>query len=253
VKDRGRRSAGKDAPGAAGNGGAPRPAANARVWRRTALGVLIPALAAGLVVFAVAPRSERAAPIELSGGGGAPPAQLARMAATAPLRPIVLRGDDAELGSGAAGPATAEDRPAEPARLSIAALGVRADIQRVGSGEAGIEVPQVGRAGWFDEGPRPGEPGRAVVIGHLDSQNGPGLFALLPGVKPGTTVSIRDVSGDLHRFEIVGKAQVTKATFPTGAVYGPSDRPVLVLITCGGPYDPATGYRDNVIVYARAV
>jgi sortase (surface protein transpeptidase) len=218
-----------------------------------ALGVLIPAIAAGLVAFAVAPRPDRAAPIELSGGGADAPAKLARMAATEPLRPIVLRGESAELGSGAAGPATAEDRPAEPARLSIPALGVRADVQRVSSTETGIEVPQVGRAGWFDEGPRPGEPGRAVVIGHLDSQSGPGLFALLPGAEPGTAVSIRDASGDLHRFEIVGKAQVTKATFPSGAVYGPSDRPVLVLITCGGPFDPATGYRDNVIVYARSV
>jgi sortase (surface protein transpeptidase) len=222
-------------------------------WRRMALGILIPALAAGLVAFALVPRPERAAPIELVVGQAEPPAKLARMAATAPLRPIVLRGDSAELGNGAAGPATPEDRPAEPARLSIPTLDVRADVQRVASTETGIEVPQVGRAGWFDEGPRPGEPGRAVVIGHLDSHDGPGLFALLPGVQPGTAISIRDASGDLHRFEVVGKAQVTKATFPSGAVYGPSDRPVLVLITCGGPYDPATGYRDNVIVYARSV
>jgi hypothetical protein len=28
---------------------------------------------------------------------------------------------------------------------------------------------------------------------------------------------------------------------------------MLVLITCGGPFSPDTGYRDNVILYARAV
>jgi hypothetical protein len=219
-----------------------------------ALGVLIPALVAGLVAFAVIPRSsERAAPVQLPVSQSAVPGKLARMAASAPLRPIVLRGGRSQLGSGAAGPATNFDRPAEPAHLAIPALGVRADVQRVGATETGIEVPQVGRAGWFDEGARPGEPGRAVVIGHLDSQNGPGLFALLPGVKPGTDVSVTDAAGDVHRFKVVGKAQVPKATFPTGAVYGPSDRPVLVLITCGGTYDPATGYEDNVLVYARAV
>jgi hypothetical protein len=127
----------------------------------------------------------------------------------------------------------------------------------VSSTAAGIEVPQVGRAGWFDEGPRPGEPGRAVVIGHLDSQTGPGLFALLPGVEPGTDVSVTDAAGVLHRFKVVGKAQVPKATFPSSAVYGQSSRPSsrssLVLITCGGPYTPGTGYRDNVLVYARAI
>ncbi len=146
------------------------------------------------------------------------------MAAASPLRPIVLRGSAAELGSGAAGPATTVDRPAEPAHLSIPELDVHADIERVGSTATGtIEVPQVGVAGWFDEGPRPGEPGRAVVIGHLDSQNGPGLFALLPGVKTGADISVTDAAGAVHRFQVIGKAQVPKANFPSGAVYGPSD------------------------------
>jgi sortase (surface protein transpeptidase) len=223
-----------------------------RTARRAALGVLIPALVAGALVLALLPRGEASAPIRVTAGESQPPARLARMAATAPLRPIVLRGGRPQLGSDAAGPATEVDRPAEPARLSIPSLGVHADVQRVSSTATGIEVPQVGRAGWFDEGPRPGEPGRAVMIGHLDSQTGPGLFALLPGVERGTDVSIADARGAVHRFKVVGKAEVTKATFPSAAVYGPSARPVLVLITCGGPYDPATGYRDNVIVYARA-
>jgi sortase (surface protein transpeptidase) len=174
------------------------------------------------------------------------------MAAAEPLHPIVVRGGRTVLGRGPAGTATATHRPAEPAHISIPSLGVRADVQHVASTAAGIEVPQVGRAGWFDEGPRPGEPGRAVVIGHLDSQTGPGLFALLPGVEPGTEVSVTDAAGAVHRFKVVGKAQVPKATFPSSAVYGPSSRPSLVLITCAGPYTPGVGYRDNVLVYARA-
>jgi hypothetical protein len=225
---------------------------NARVASRAAAGVLIPAVAAGLLAFTLIPRSESSAPIEIAATESEPPAQLARMAATEPLHPIVVSGGTAQLGHGAAGPATNADRPAEPAHLSIPALGVGADVQRVSATSTGIEVPQVGRAGWFDEGPRPGEPGRAVVIGHLDSQTGPGLFALLPGVRPGTDVRVTDESGEVHRFKVVGKAQVPKATFPSSAVYGPSSRPVLVLITCGGPYSKSTGYRDNVLVYARA-
>jgi hypothetical protein len=212
----------------------------------------MPAAAAGVLALAVIPRGGAHAPIQVPAGESEPPAKLARMAATAPLRPIVLRDGRPQLGSDAAGPATTVDRPSEPAHLSIPSLRVRADVQRVGSTATGIEVPQVGRAGWFDEGPRPGEPGRAVMIGHLDSQTGPGLFALLPGVERGTDVAVTDADGSVHRFKVVGKAEVTKATFPSAAVYGPSSSPVLVLITCGGPYDPATGYRDNVIVYARA-
>lgn len=222
-----------------------------RALRRAATGVLIPAVAAALLVLALVPRGGVGPGVPT--GELAPPGKLSRMADTAPLRPIVLRGGRAELGRGQAGAATDARRPAEPARLSIPSLGVHADVQRVGSIATGIEVPQVGRAGWFDEGPRPGEPGRAVMIGHLDSETGPGLFALLPGVKTGTDVAVTDHGGEVHHFRVVGKAQVPKATFPSAAVYGPSDRPVLVLITCGGPYTPGTGYRDNVLVYARAI
>jgi hypothetical protein len=224
---------------------------SATAARRASLGVLIPAVAAGIVAFALIPRPDRVAPMRVAASEVQAPARLARMAASAPLRPIVVRGSHAQLGSGAAGPATTVDRPAEPAHLSIPALDVSADVERVGSTPTGLEVPQVGRAGWFDEGARPGEPGRSVIIGHLDSQTGPGLFALLPGVKPGTDVSVTDRAGDVHRFRVIGKAQVPKATFPSAAVYGPSSRPVLVLITCGGPYTAGVGYRDNVLVYAR--
>lgn len=222
--------------------------------RRAALGVLIPATLAGSLAFALVPRgSDPQAPFAIPKNERGKPAQLARMAATAPLRPIVLKQGRSQLGSGPAEPTDGGDRPAAPARLAIPALDLNADIQPVASTDTGIEVPQVGRAGWFDEGPRPGEAGRSVIIGHLDSQDGPGLFALLPGAKPGTEIEITDEARVRHRFEVVGKAQVPKATFPSAAVYGPSSRPVLVLITCGGPYTPGVGYRDNVLVYARAV
>jgi hypothetical protein len=218
-----------------------------------ALGVLIPAVIAAAVAVLLVPRADTAGPsVALDQRGK--PARLARLAATTDtLRPIVVRGGRTGLGNGPAGASTSGSRPAQPTELDIPALGVRADIEGVGSTDTGIEVPQVGRAGWFDEGPRPGEPGRSVVIGHLDSESGPGLFALLPGVKNGTEVSITDADRDVHRYRVVGKAQVAKAAFPHGAVYGASDSSVLVLITCGGPYTPGYGYRDNVLVYARAV
>ena len=50
----------------------------------------------------------------------------------------------------------------------------------------------------------------------------------------------------------MGGAQVQKARFPTESVYGGGRRPVLVLVTCGGPYVEGRGYRDNVLLYARA-
>ena len=65
-------------------------------------------------------------------------------------------------------------------------------------------------------------------------------------------IRITDRRGRLHDFRVVGRAQVRKDRFPTEEVYGGNGGPVLVLVTCGGPYDAEEGYRDNVLVYARA-
>ena len=114
-------------------------------------------------------------------------------------------------------------------------------------------VPDVGRAGWYSGGPRPGEKGRAVIVGHLDTRRGPGLFARIAGLARGTRHAVTDRAGaGAHGTAVVGTAQVQKAASPTGSVYGGGRRPVLVLVTCGGPYIEGRGYRDNVIVYARA-
>ena len=115
-----------------------------------------------------------------------------------------------------------------------------------------MEVPSVGTAGWFSGGPRPGEPGRAIVIGHLDTRHGPGLFARVPSLPPGTRIAVLDARGEMHRYGVVGGAEVRKDAFPARFVYGHSDSPVLVLITCGGPFRAGRGYRDNVLVYARS-
>ena len=46
--------------------------------------------------------------------------------------------------------------------------------------------------------------------------------------------------------------QVAKTAFPRAGVYGPVPDPEFRLITCGGPFDTASGhYLDNVIVFAR--
>ena len=44
-----------------------------------------------------------------------------------------------------------------------------------------------------------------------------------------------------------------KSQFPTRLVYGNTDHAALRLITCGGPFDSAGHYRDNVVVLASLV
>lgn len=208
---------------------------------------LAPALIAALLVLLVVPRSPATAPFSVADGNAA------RIAHMAELRPIVLHGDHTELGVGPAGPATTARRPGVPTSISIPALHADASVHTVTTTSTGdLEVPPVGEAGWYNAGARPGEPGRAVIIGHIDGTAGPGVFAHIPEIKTGSEIVVRDARAGIHRYTVVGKLEVPKSQFPASAVYGPAPRPVLVLVTCGGTYVPGVGYSDNVIVYARA-
>jgi hypothetical protein len=140
-----------------------------------------------------------------------------------------------------------------PRRITITAAGSSGPVDRMGVSHGELRVPPPGRAGWFDGGPRPGEIGRAVIVSHVDSKEGPALFFSLLQQPRGSRITVRDSRGVTRRFAVVRRRQIEKSHFPAGSVYGPSRRRMLVLVTCGGPFSQDTGYRDNVILYARAV
>lgn len=253
--------AGGAGPPEAGGAGPPEAARPSRTRLSLALAVLTPALCAAVAValLTAAPRAQ--APPAVMGAGAAAPAlaQLAELtpAAALPSEPRRLLPVIATEGRSGVAPPALEPlaggiRPAPPARIRIPAARVDATVQPVAAGREGIAVPPVGRAGWLEGGPRPGEAGRSVVIGHLDGRRGPGLFAHVPRLPPGTPIEVTDRRGEVRRFHVVGSTRIEKARFPEAAVYGGAPAPVLVLITCGGPYRPGKGYRDNVLVYARA-
>jgi hypothetical protein len=205
------------------------------------LAVLVPALAAGGLVLA-GTQPEQAPAERLAGD----PARIAGAAERPALIPLSgVREEDLQPISGGI-------RPAAPVQISIPSAQLEAGVEPVGLRDESLEVPDVGRAGWFSAGPRPGEPGRAVIIGHLDRRNGPGLFARVPSLDPGMRIAVTDARGEVHDYEVVGGAQVPKDDFPAEQVFGGAGRPVLVLITCGGDYEPGEGYSDNVLLYARA-
>jgi sortase family protein len=168
------------------------------------------------------------------------------------LHPLLAREGRGGLEASPLEPLEGGVRPAPPQRLAIAAAGVDAVVERVSTSGGTLEVPDVGRAGWYEAGARPGEPGRAVVIGHLDRRQGPGLFARVPHLRTGSEITVTDLRGEVRRFSTVRVTQVPKDRFPNELVYGASRTPMLVLVTCGGPYRQGRGYRDNVVLFARA-
>ncbi len=109
-------------------------------------------------------------------------------------------------------------------------------------------------AGWYSGGTVPGDPGPAVIAGHVDSMSGPAVFYGLKQLKVGSVVAVTRSDGRTVRFRVDGVDQYPKDDFPTDAVYGPTPDPSLRLITCGGTFDYARHhYRDNVVAYASLI
>ena len=149
---------------------------------------------------------------------------------------------------------------ARPVRVSIARVGIHADVLALGlTQDGGVGVPPAKeplKAAWYDRGPAPGQAGPAVITGHVDSRFAPGnraAFYELGAVRPGDAVDVVRADHRVAVFRVDSVALVPKAGFPTRQVYGPTGYAALRLITCGGHYDRRTGYADNVIVYAHLV
>lgn len=148
----------------------------------------------------------------------------------------------------------AEVQAAEPSQVRIPAIGVDATIIPLGLHANGrIEVPaDFDETGWWVDGPEPGEPGPAVILGHVDSRAGPAVFFDLRLLGPGDPIHIDRRDGTTVTYLVERTEQHPKDAFPTNAVYGPTPDPVLRLVTCGGAFDrDRRSYDDNIIVFAR--
>jgi hypothetical protein len=154
------------------------------------------------------------------------------------------------------GPGTNEVKPlALTGRILIPAIGVDAKVVPLYlNGDGSLQVPSDPKvAGWYAMGPFPGEPGPAVVVGHVDSKMSPGVFYGLRLLRLGDEIFIQRDGRRPERFVVVSSAWFAKDAFPTARVYGPVDGSALRLITCGGTFDWSTGhYVDNLVVFAVA-
>lgn len=151
-------------------------------------------------------------------------------------------------------PAAAPVPAPAPTAVRIPAIGIDAPVADIGLEPDGtLEVPHdVATAGWYVHRAVPGEPGPAVLAGHVDSTRGPAVFFRLRELEPGARVDVERADGSVARFAVTGREQHDKGAFPTDRVYGPTAGPALRLITCGGDFDRSSGhYEDNVVVFAR--
>jgi hypothetical protein len=146
-----------------------------------------------------------------------------------------------------------------PASIYIPGIQVRAKIISLGLTPSGAaEVPSLTTpflTSWYDRGPTPGQPGTAVILGHVDSAHvGPAIFYNLGKLRPGALIDVTLEDGRTAVFRVYSTALYLKADFPTRAVYSYTSWPTLRLITCGGEFDKATGhYLGNIVVFAEYI
>ncbi len=142
---------------------------------------------------------------------------------------------------------------ADPVRVRVPAIGVDAGTDPMGiRSDGSIEVPEdFAQTGWWKDGPEPGEIGPSVILGHVDSVDGPAVFFDLRGLTAGDEIHVDRADGTTVTFLVERIEQHSKDDFPTEAVYGPTTDSQLRLVTCGGVFDQdARSYKDNLIVFA---
>ena len=143
-----------------------------------------------------------------------------------------------------------------PVALRIPAIGVAVSLSTLGlNPDRTVQVPtNFQEPGWFRLGPSPGQVGSAVILGHVDSYQGPAVFFRLRSLQSGDQVEVSLADGMIARFVVNTVATYPKEQFPAQQVYASHGYSALQLVTCGGQFDKRAGsYLSNVVAYTTLV
>ena len=220
--------------------------------RRVPLWLVLGVLAVGLVLVVVAVAAQVRAP--------QPPRSVGTIDPTPTSTPAPTASGDPSP-AGAATQAAAADQPlgaSRPVRITIPAIGVSSQVKPIGLAPDGtLAVPQPGpdenKAAWFTKSPTPGQPGPAIIEGHVDTTSGPSVFFELGKIRPGNRVQVTRADGVVAVFTVDAVRDYPKSSFPTDTVYGAKNlgQPQLRLITCSD-FDAAIGHHTgNTVVFAH--
>ena len=144
----------------------------------------------------------------------------------------------------------------EPLRLIIPALSLNAPVVAIGldqrTGELALQS-DVTVVQWYRLGPAPGQPGTALLAGHLDSATGQrGVFAGLSAARPGMAVWVDLTGGQRLAFRVTRIYTISALQLFASGVYTTAGPPRLLLVTCAGYWDTRQQrYTENLIVEAE--
>lgn len=150
-------------------------------------------------------------------------------------------------------PITAAAAPiiSAPTRVDIPKLDVADEIVPVGlAPDHTMAIPPVDRVGWYDRGPLPGEPGPALLAGHVNYQGTPGTLGRIGELTSGDLIHVTTQGGPVLTFVVYRVDHRPKSTFDAPLIFGDRPGSELVLVTCSGKVVNHS-YSDNTIVSAR--
>jgi sortase (surface protein transpeptidase) len=142
-----------------------------------------------------------------------------------------------------------------PVRLTIPTIGVDGGLQRLGldADKRTMRLPSIpATAGWYEEGPTPGEVGPTIIVGYIASPQGAGVFHRLSGLKAGARITVQRADTKIVTYQVDQIANYPVNKLPSTKVYGRTAQPALRLITCGGTLRPGQPV-GNVVVFARQI
>ncbi len=163
--------------------------------------------------------------------------------ATVSEKPIVVK-DDAYV------------VPADkPRTIKIPKLDINAYVQKVGIEKSGaMSTPNnINFAGWYVNGPSPGQPGVSIINGHAGGRYSVGIFRHIEELISGDTIQVQMGDMSLRDFSVVSVATYSVAEAATPLFNDdPSIDEELHLITCDGIFDNhLKSYDKRTIVVAK--
>jgi LPXTG-site transpeptidase (sortase) family protein len=140
-----------------------------------------------------------------------------------------------------------------PVRFKIPKINIDAAIKYVGiTLQGAMDVPKgPSDVAWFNLGPRPGESGSAVIVGHFGWKNNiPAVFDNLNKLQNGDKIYIEDGNGITTTF-LVRKIQIYGENESASDVFNSSDgKAHLNLITCQGIWNKIQkSYSNRLVVF----
>jgi LPXTG-site transpeptidase (sortase) family protein len=144
--------------------------------------------------------------------------------------------------------------PGLPVRLKIPKIGVDAALDYVGLTTHGdMDAPKnPAYAGWYKEGPRPGEKGNSVIDGHFGYRNRiPAVFDNLYKLQKGDKIYVKDKKGATISFVVRESRRYDPEAVASDVFRSNDGLAHLNLITCQGVWNQnQKSYSNRLVVFA---